>query len=252
MENPFNLNEKIALITGGASGLGFGIARQFVSLGARVIITGRNIDKLKRAQKQLGNTCAVIPNDVTDKKVLRELIEKVEKETGPLDILVNNAGIHDKSGSLDVSDENFQSVIDTNLNSVFSLTREALRVMVPRRRGSVIFISSMAALYGLPYVASYSSSKTALLGLMRSLSVEYSWSGVRINTIAPGFIESEMLRNAMEQDPERKRKVLERTPMKRFGTTEEIGYAAAFLASDASCFITGTCIPVDGGNSIGF
>ncbi len=252
MECPFELKGKVALVTGGATGLGLGIARQFIALGASVAITGRNPDKLEKAKSELGDRCYVVRNDVTDKPGHPALIQEVEQALGPLDILVNNAGVHKKAPSLEITDDDFHTVMDTNLNSVFSLTREALRVMVPRGAGSVIMISSMAALYGLPYVAAYSGSKTALLGLTRSLSVEYSWSGVRINAIAPGFIESKMLRKAMEQDPKRKERVLERTPMRRFGTPDEIGYAAAFLASDASKFITGACLPVDGGNAIGF
>ena len=156
--------------------------------------------------------------------------------------------MHQKIASEKVSDKKFQAVIDINLNCVFALSREALKVMVPRTEGSIINISSMAAPYGLPFVAAYSSSKTALLGLTRSLASEYSCSGVRINAIAPGFIESEMVQNVMQKDPDRERKVLERTPMRRLGTADEIGYAATFLASDASKFIAGTCLPVDGGN----
>jgi gluconate 5-dehydrogenase len=252
MRNIFDLNKKTALITGGGSGIGLGIARQFVALGAKVVLTGRNIEKLQTVQKELGENCSVFQNDVTDKSGHQSLVHKIETEIGKLDILVNNAGMHQKVPSLEATDDDFQTVMDINLNSVFALSRETLKVMVPRGNGSIINISSMTALYGLPMIAAYSSSKTAVLGLTRALAAEYSYSGVRINAIAPGFIESEMLRNVMEKDPERKQKVLGRTPMRRLGTPDEIGYAAAFLASDASLFITGVCLPVDGGNSIGF
>lgn len=252
MENIFGLHNKVALITGGASGIGLGIARQFIALGAKVAITGRDSGKFHAAQMELGSNCLMVQNDVTDKDSLPMLIQKIEKELGSLDVLVNNAGIHHKTPSIDVTDADFQAVLDTNLNSVFALTREVLKAMVPRRKGSIINISSMTALYGLPYVAAYSSSKTGLLGLTRTLAAEFSHSGVRINAIAPGFIETEMLANVMQKDPKRKKKVLERTPAQRLGTPDEIGYAACFLASDASQFITGICLPVDGGNSIGF
>ena len=252
MENVFGLEKKVALITGGGSGIGLGVAGQFIVLGAKVVITGRSIEKLEAAKKKLGGNCTVIQNDVTDLSGHTALIHKIENEVGNLDILVNNAGAHHKIPSTEVTDEQFREVMETNLNSIFSLTREVLKVMVPRRSGSIINISSMAALYGMPRVAAYSSSKTALLGLTRALTAEYSYSGVRVNAIAPGFIESEMLRGAMQNDPEREQKVMARTPMKRLGTPDEIGYAAAFLASDASKFITGICLPVDGGNSIGF
>jgi gluconate 5-dehydrogenase len=124
--------------------------------------------------------------------------------------------------------------------------------MLKRGTGSVINISSMSALFGLPQVSAYSSSKTALLGLTRTLAAEYSGQGVRFNCIAPGFIESKMFREIMDKDPARERKILERTPAGRVGTAEEIGYAAVFLAADASQFITGICLPVDGGAAIGF
>ncbi len=246
------MTNKIALITGGGSGIGLGIARQFLHSGAKVVITGRNPEKLQEARNELGEKCFVIQNDVTDKNSHQALVRQIENEIGPIDVLVNNAGMHSKVSSLEAEDDAFQEVIDINLNSVFALSREVLKKMVPRGRGSVINISSMSALYGLPQIAAYSSSKTALLGLTRALASEFSYSGVRINSIAPGFIESDMLNKVMEKDPERKQKVMGRTPMRRLGTPDEIGHAAVFLASDASKFITGVCLPVDGGNSIGF
>ncbi|MDF1573431.1 MAG: SDR family NAD(P)-dependent oxidoreductase [Bacteroidales bacterium] len=252
MQNPYQLTDKIALITGGAEGIGLGTAKVFISLGAKVVITGRTLKTLQVAQKRLGSNCLIYQNDITDKSSNGDLLAYIEKEAGALDILVHNAGKHLKKPSLEVTDQEFQSVVDTNLNSVFALTRSALKGMIQRQRGSVIFISSMVALYGLEKVIAYTSSKTALLGMTRALASEYSHTGVRFNAIAPGFIESKMLAGAMDNDPERKSKVLMRTPAGRFGKPEEIGMAAAFLASDASKFITGVCLPVDGGNAIGF
>jgi NAD(P)-dependent dehydrogenase (short-subunit alcohol dehydrogenase family) len=252
MHHHYQLTDKVALITGGAEGIGLGTARVFISLGAKIIITGRTRETLQHAKNELGENCFIYQNDVADKSSHSQLIDFTEKEFGKLDVLVNNAGKHLKKPSLEVTDEEFQSVMDTNLNSAFALTRTALKGMMQRQSGSVIFISSMAALYGLEKVIAYSSSKTALLGMTRGLASEYSFSGVRFNAIAPGFIESKMLNKAMENDPERKTKVLTRTPAGRLGKPEEIGMAAAFLASDASKFITGVCLPVDGGNSIGF
>lgn len=252
MQNPYLLTDKIALITGGGEGIGFGTAQQFINLGAKVIITGRTLDKLKVAKRELGGNCFIYQNDVTDKSSHQILINTIEKEVGELDVLVNNAGKHIKKPALEFSDEEFQSIIDINLNSVFALTRVVTEKMVQRKRGSVIFISSMAALYGLKNVIAYSSSKTALLGMTRTFATEYSDTGVRFNAIAPGFIETKMSAKAMKGDPERKERILKRTPAGRFGKPEEVGLAVAFLASDASQFITGVCLPVDGGNSIGF
>ncbi len=252
MYNICDLTGKIALITGGGTGIGKGIAEQFLKLGAQVIITGRNKPQLKATCKELGNNCFNFVNDVTKKKEHEHLIREIEDKIGPIEILVNNAGKNIKKPAIETSDEEFEDIINTNLNGLFALTRTVLKLMIPRKKGSIINISSMAALYGITGVVGYSSSKTALLGLTRTLASEYSHTGIRFNSIAPGFIESKMMLNAIKNDPEREAKILGRTPAKRFGKPEEIGKAAAFLASDASLFITGICLPVDGGNSIGF
>lgn len=252
MEMKFELNNKVALVTGGGTGIGLAIAAQYIALGAKVAITGRNIEKLQAAKLELGDNCFIYVNDVTQKDTHQKLVETIEQEIGPIEILVNNAGMHSKKPSMEATDSEFQMVMDTNINSVFALTRTVLHYMLPRGKGSVISISSMAALFGITQVVAYSSSKTALLGMTRSLASEYSHTGVRFNAIAPGFIETKMFLNIMESDPARKEKILSRTPARRFGTTKEVGHAAAFLASDFSNFITGICLPVDGGNSIGF
>ena len=252
MKNSFDLTGKIALVTGGSSGIGFGIARQLIDLNATVIITARSEDKLNQAREKLGDGCIAIANDVTDKASHHDLVQYIEHTIGPISTLVNNAGIHCKKPSIETTDVEFQNVFDTNVLSVFALTREVLGYMIPRGNGSVINISSMSALYGIGQVVAYSSSKTALLGMTRTLATEYSHTGVRFNAVAPGFIESPMLLGIMEKDPARKSKVLNRTPMGRFGQAADIGKAVAFLASDAADFITGICLPVDGGNSIGF
>lgn len=252
MNNPFSLQDKLALITGGSRGIGLGIAREYIRQGARVAITATKEEGLKLARQSLGEACIAYVQDVTDKDAHGDFIQRIEREVGAIDILVNNAGMHGKMPTLECTESTFSEILDTNLHSVFSLTKAVLTGMLARGHGSVINISSMSALFGLPQVSAYSSSKTALLGLTRTLSAEYSGQGVRFNCIAPGFIESKMFREIMDQDPARERKILDRTPMGRLGTAEEIGHAAVFLASPASRFITGICLPVDGGASIGF
>jgi NAD(P)-dependent dehydrogenase (short-subunit alcohol dehydrogenase family) len=252
MGNEFSLTGKTALITGGASGIGYGIALEFVKAGANIVITDLSQEKLEVAKKQLGDNVFFFVNDVSARDETSGLIKHIENNIAPLDILVNNAGKHMKKPSLETTDEEFDSVINVNLRSVFSLTRETLKFMIPRGRGSVINISSMSAIFGLPEVSAYSSSKSGILGLTRTMASEYSYTGVRFNVIAPGFIESKMFRAIMDKDPEREKKILSRTPAGRLGRAEDIGKTAVFLASDASDFITGICIPVDGGNSIGF
>ena len=233
--------------------MGFGIAKAFIDAGLeKLVITGRREHVLKEACDQLSGRAEYIVNDITDTESLPGLIEDIETRFGPIDILVNNAGINQKKKTLEVSDSEFDKIIQTNLNSLFVLSRETGKKMVGRERGSIINIISMAAMYGIPHVAAYTASKTGVLGLTRALAVDFSPYGVRVNAIAPGFIESPMHTKAFNADPDRKRRVLERTPMQRFGTPEDVALAAVYLASDASKFITGINLPVDGGNSIGF
>ncbi|MFD1818027.1 NAD(P)-dependent dehydrogenase, short-chain alcohol dehydrogenase family [Pseudarcicella hirudinis] len=253
MENTiFSLNNKLALITGGGSGIGFEIAKCFIEYGAKVIITGRREQALKDAVTELGSQSDYVVNDVTDLGKLPALVQHIEDTFGAIDILVNNAGVNMKKPALDVSDEDFYNIVHTNLNAVFSLTRECARRMIPRERGSIIMITSMAAYYGIDRVVAYGASKTGVEGMIKILASEFSPANVRINAIAPGFIETAMMKTAMNGDPDRIARAMRRTPMGRFGKPSEIGYAAVFLASEASSFITGTSIPVDGGNSIGF
>ncbi|MFN4285479.1 MAG: SDR family NAD(P)-dependent oxidoreductase [Lacibacter sp.] len=244
--------KKVALVTGGGSGLGLAIAAQFVKDGITTIICGRDTAKLQEAQQQLGPLCISRSCDVADLPSLPGFVKNLIEEFGHIDILVNNAGINHKKEFTEVTDEEFQRVITTNLCAVFSLSREVVKHMLPRKRGCIINISSMAARYGIPKVIAYSASKTAIDGITRAMAVELSPHGIRVNAIAPGFIYSAMTAKALDTDPERKAKVLGRTPMGHMGQPEDIGAAAGFLASDAAKYITGVVLPVDGGNSIGF
>jgi NAD(P)-dependent dehydrogenase (short-subunit alcohol dehydrogenase family) len=165
---------------------------------------------------------------------------------------VNNAGINLKKDLVDVTDEEFQNILQTNVLGVFAISREVAKIMLAQSHGSIINISSMASQYGIPKVIAYTASKSAIEGMTRAMAVELSPAGIRVNCIAPGFIATKMSATALNNDPERKDRVLKRTPMAKLGTPEDIANTAYFLASDASAFITGTVIPVDGGNSIGF
>jgi NAD(P)-dependent dehydrogenase (short-subunit alcohol dehydrogenase family) len=248
----FSLAGRVALITGGGTGIGLEIARCMVAAGATVIITGRRESVLQASAAELGEGAHFVVNDVSDLSGSDALIEQVEAEYGPLDILVNNAGINMKKPALEVTDEDFSRIIHTNLNAVFSLTRAAAKRMVPRRSGTIIMISSMAAYYGIDRVVAYAASKSAVEGMVKVLASEFSAQGVRVNAIAPGFIETEMSRTAMNSDPDRRDRAMRRTPMGKFGQPSDIGHAAVFLASEGARYVTGVSLPVDGGNSIGF
>lgn len=248
----FSLQGKIALITGGGSGIGFAIAQCMIKAGAKVVITGRREQMLKDAVAELGENAFYFVNDVTALEHLEDLVEQIETQIGAIDILVNNAGINMKKFAVEVTDEEFSRVVNTNLNAVFALTRACAKRMLPRKKGSILMISSMAAYYGIDRVVAYTASKCGVEGMVKALAMEFSTQNVRINAIAPGFIETAMSKTAMNSDPARKHKALDRTPMGYFGQPEDIGMAAVFLSSDEAKYITGASLPVDGGNSIGF
>ncbi len=248
----YSLAGRLCLVTGGGTGIGRGIASSMVAAGARVIVTGRRSGPLEDVRSELGS--AVIPavHDLSDLAAIPEFLDSLEGRHGPITTVVNNAGIHQKKSSFEVSDEELDQVLLTNTRAVFALTREAALRMSRRDGGTIQMITSMAALFGIPYVASYTMSKAAVAGLVRELAVEWGPYGIRVNAIAPGFIRTEMSGKALDNDPERKVKVLGRTPMNRLGTPMEIGTVSAFLASDAASFVNGITIAVDGGAAVGF
>lgn len=251
--NPiFSLEGKITLITGGGSGIGNAIAKCMIAAGGTVVITGRRETPLQEAVAELGEKAHYVVNDVTDLSQLEALVEQIETTIGPVDVLVNNAGINMKKPALEVSDEDFHRIIHTNLSAVFSLTRACAKRMVARQSGSILMISSMAAYYGIDRVVAYGASKSGVEGMVQVLTSEFSKFNVRVNAIAPGFIETAMMKTAMSSDPDRMNKALDRTPMGYFGKPEDIGWAAVYLSSEAAKYVTGVSLPVDGGNSIGF
>ncbi|CAN5718477.1 SDR family NAD(P)-dependent oxidoreductase [soil metagenome] len=244
--------KKVAIITGGGSGIGYAIAEKFAQTNIQAIIVGRDEKKLQSAKEAIGINCFAMPCDLSTLNVIPKLVEKIIDGFGRIDILVNNAGINMKKDFTEVTDADFQSILTTNLCSVFAISREVVKQMLKQGSGNIINISSMAAQYGLPRVIAYSASKTAIDGMTRAMATELSPKGIRVNAIAPGFIKTAMTAKALDADPERKAKVFGRTPMGYMGEPTDIGEAALFLASDAAKYITGVVLPVDGGNSIGF
>jgi len=250
--DPFRLDGRVAVVTGGATGLGYGMAEAMVRAGARVMLVGRREDVLKNAAARLGPSALYQKFDVTDTDGARATVERVLGQLGVIDILVNNAGVHEKRPFVEGTVTGFDRVLQTHVYGSFALTQAVVPAMISRKSGHVLFISSMSAFIGMPRIVAYSTAKTALLGMVRSLTAELSPQGVRVNAIAPGWIESEMLHAAIDDDPERKAKILGRTPMAAFGSPTDVGRAAVFLSSPAASFITGVVLPVDGGASIGF
>jgi NAD(P)-dependent dehydrogenase (short-subunit alcohol dehydrogenase family) len=249
---PFQLDGELALITGGGSGLGLAIARCMAAAGARVVLTGRNESRLKQAGAGLGPRAACLAHDVTSLDKAPRLVDEVTRLFGPVTILVNNAGIYLKKPAVETTPEEFLTVLNTHVVGAHALTRAVLPGMIKRQWGSVLFTASMASFFGIPQLVAYSAAKSAYLGIVRTLATEVSKHNVRINAIAPGWIDSDMMRKALDGDPARRDRILARTPMGRFGDAEDIGWAAVYLCSPAARFITGIVLPVDGGVSIGF
>jgi len=245
-------NIKTAIITGGASGLGLATVKKFVANGIKTIIIGRNEKNLAEVAQNLGSLCSYKVFDLSNLKGIPALVNDLTTEHGQIDILVNNAGINQKKPLTEVTDEEFQQVILTNLTSVFVLSREVSKNMLQKKQGCIINISSMAARYGLPYVIAYTAAKSAIEGMTKAMAVELSPGGIRVNCVAPGFIATNMSAKALDDDPQRKQKVLSRTPMGALGFPDDIAEAIYYLSSDAAKYVTGVILPVDGGNSIGF
>lgn len=249
---PFRLDEERALVTGGGSGLGLAMAKCLAQAGARVVLTGRREDRLRAAAAEVGPLAECMAHDVDRLGEAPALFEKVNRQFGPVTILINNAGIHLKKAAVDTTEEEFLQVLTTHVLGAHALTRAAVPGMLERGSGSILFIASMASLFGIPQVVAYSAAKSAYLGMVRALAAELSPRGIRVNALAPGWIETDMTQQVMQSDPQRRQKILSRTPLGRFGTPEEIGWAAVFLSAPAARFVTGMVLPVDGGASIGF
>ena len=249
---PFSLENQTAIVTGGGTGLGLGITRCLVQAGAKVVITGRREDVLQQAAAEFAGKVIPMVVDVTDTKSLPAFVERAARDVGAPDILVNNAGIHVKKPALEMSDEDFDSVLRTHLSGAFALTRAVAPGMLARGTGSIVFVSSMTAYMGMPLVAGYATAKSGVIGLVRTLSAEFAPKGVRVNAVAPGWIDTPMLRKAIESDAERARKIKGRIQMEGFGRPEDVGWAAVYLCSEAARYVTGVILPIDGGGHASF
>jgi 3-oxoacyl-[acyl-carrier protein] reductase len=231
---------RTVLITGGNRGIGFSIAETFIAQGHRVAVTARSGEGPKGSM--------TVVADVTDGESLDRAVAEVEAALGPIEVLVANAGITKDMLLLRMTDEDFETVIDTNLTGSFRVVKRAIKSMIKQRFGRVIFISSVVGLYGSPGQINYSSSKSALVGFARSLTRELGSRGITANVIAPGFIETDMTAALPEeQQAEYKRNI----PAGRFAQPSEVASAVAWLASDDAAYISGAVIPVDGGLGMG-
>ncbi len=248
----FSLQGELAVVTGGGTGIGQAIAQAMHAAGARVVLVGRREPELAAAVKTMGEGAAYAVHDITVTAESGALVQRITKEHGPITCLVNNAGRHLKKAAVDTTPQEFLDVMNTHIIGAHELTRLVVPGMIERRHGSIIFTASMASLFGIPLVVAYASAKSAMLGMVRTLSTELSSQGIRVNAIAPGWIDTDMSRKAFAGDPARRSKIISRTPMAKLGDVSDVGWAAVYLASPAAKFVTGAVLPVDGGVSMGF
>ncbi|MCC5846904.1 MAG: SDR family oxidoreductase [Verrucomicrobia bacterium] len=251
-QTAFDLKGKTALITGGGTGLGAGMAACFVRAGAKVILVGRREEPLRQTAEALGGSSVWFTADLQNEVSIASLVAGVLDAHGGVDILVSNAGVHLKKDAVNTSMDELETVLRTHVTGAHALISGLAPSMQERGEGSILLICSMTALMGMPRVIAYTAAKSALLGMVRAYSSEFAPLGVRVNGIAPGWIESPMLRQALSGDPAREQRILQRTHLARFGDPDDIGHAAVYLSSPAAKFITGITLPVDGGASSGF
>lgn len=243
------LNGKLAVVIGGTSGIGLAIAKGMAEAGADVVPTSRRPDLVDAAAKEIearGKRSIRVSSDVSDRDSLQRVLDESLKVFGKVDILVNSAGRTKRAPTLDFSEEDWNSILDTNLTGTLRASQVFGRHMLEREYGSIINIASLSTFVALYEVAAYSASKAAVASLTKSLAIEWSQRGVRVNAIAPGVFRTPLNEKLLDET-ERGREFLIRTPMKRFGNVDELAGAAIFLASDAASFVSGEVLAVDGG-----
>ncbi len=245
----FDLTNRVAVVVGATSGIGKAIALALAEAGADVVPTGRRKDLVESVARQIetaGRRSLVVTTDVTQTSSVEKLAREVIEKFGKVDILVNAAGITVRRPTADVSDSEWNTILDTNLNGIMRACRAFGPHMIERHYGRIINIGSLTSVVALHEVAAYGASKAAVAALTKSLAVEWAPYNVCVNAILPGVFRT-ALNEGLLDGTERGRELLMRTPMRRFGLPEELGGAAVFLASDAAAFVTGHLLAVDGG-----
>ncbi|MDR5652782.1 SDR family NAD(P)-dependent oxidoreductase [Ruixingdingia sedimenti] len=244
----FDFGGRVAVITGAASGIGLQCARDFAAAGARVAVNDLDPAKVQAVAAEIG--AMPLPGDVTDEAVVKALVARVAGEWGRIDYLVNCAGIADEmKPTLDQDIDRWQRVLDVSLRGSYLMARECGRAMTAARSGVIVNLSSIAGLVGLPGRNAYSAAKAGLAMMTRGLAAEWGGHGIRVNAIAPGYIDTPMVEGLLSRGRIGTEGILRRTPLGRFGQPAEISAAIQFLCSPAASYVTGVTLAVDGGYS---
>jgi len=250
MTGIFSLEGKNAIVTGASRGLGRAIALALAQAGANVAVTAREVSSLKETAAEIsmqGRVCHAVAQDVREIALIPRALDQCIERLGQIDILVNNAGVEQISPALDVDEALWDAIVDTNLKGAFFWSQALARKLVASGTGgSIVNLCSLTSFVGIPTAIPYTSSKSGLLGMTRALAAEWARSGIRVNGIAPGYIRTAMT-DIFYQDPAWQERMRAQIPQGRFGKEGDVGGAVVFLCSEASSYITGHCIPVDGG-----
>lgn len=245
----FDLSGRVALVTGGNGGIGLGMAKGLADAGARVAVTGRNETKGEAARAGLGPDSVFVPADLVDRASCFAMVDEVTRRLGRIDILVNNAGIANRKRPEQLTEQDWQGVLDTNLSCAFFCAQAVYPLMQGQGGGKIINIGSMMSLFGAPFAAAYGASKGGLVQLTKSLASAWAADAIQVNAVLPGWIDTDLTVSARAQVEGLDALVLARTPARRWGRKEDLAGVAVFLASAASDYVTGAAIPVDGGYS---
>jgi 2-deoxy-D-gluconate 3-dehydrogenase len=248
--SPFDLKGRVALVTGGNGGIGLGMARGLAQAGAAIAVAGRNLEKSQAAAAELsakGVKTAVVEVDVTDEMSCRKMVDTTMAQLGRLDILINNAGINIRKQPQDYTLAEWRLVIESNLSSAFTCSHAAYPHMKAAGTGKIINIGSMMSIFGASFAPAYAASKGGIVQMSRALATAWAKDNIQVNAVLPGWIDTDLTKRARAEVSGLNSMVLMRTPARRWGTPDDLGGIAVFLASPASDFVTGTAIPVDGG-----
>lgn len=245
----FDLTGRKALVTGASRGIGRQIAVALAGAGADIAVTARNADGLsdtKTLVESAGVRCIALAQDVREVEGSGKAVDAAAEALGGLDILINNAGFESVRPSMEVDEALWDSIVDTNLKGAFFCARAAGRIMAAKGGGAIVNLCSLTSFVGIPTAVPYGASKTGLLGMTRALATEWAPQGIRVNAVAPGYFRTSMT-EVFYEDEAWQNRMLSKIPQGRFGGEGDIGGVTIFLCSDAAAYVTGHCIPVDGG-----